>query len=104
MTFSGFPFLLGFLPLFLCGFAAAGRCSATAAKVWLIANVREGDAPLVQMGVKVGDDSLDVDGEGAVEPFAKTLPAKDGATVYLCTGTACQPPTHDAAKVKAMLK
>ena len=37
MTFSGFPFLLGFLPLFLCGFAAAGRCSATAAKVWLIA-------------------------------------------------------------------
>jgi len=42
--------------------------------------------------------------EGAVEPFAKTLPAKDGAMVYLCTGTACQPPTHDAAKIRDMLK
>ncbi len=41
---------------------------------------------------------------GAVEPFAKTLPAKDGATVYLCTGTACQPPTKDAEEVKKMLK
>jgi uncharacterized protein YyaL (SSP411 family) len=41
---------------------------------------------------------------GAVEPFAKTLPARDGATVYLCTGTACQPPTKDAEEVKKMLK
>ncbi len=41
---------------------------------------------------------------GAVEPFAKTLPAKDGPVVYLCTGTACQPPTSDAAKVKELLK
>ncbi|HXD00166.1 MAG TPA: thioredoxin domain-containing protein [Verrucomicrobiae bacterium] len=41
---------------------------------------------------------------GAVEPFAKTLPAKDGATVYLCTGTACQPPTKDAEEVKKLLK
>ena len=42
---------------------------------------------------------------GPVEPFAKTLPPKDGKpTVYLCTGTACQPPTHDGAKVKEMLK
>ena len=40
---------------------------------------------------------------GAVEAFAKTLPVKDGTRVYLCTGTACQPPTNDAAKVKAML-
>jgi uncharacterized protein YyaL (SSP411 family) len=40
---------------------------------------------------------------GAVEEFAKTLPAKDGAVVYLCTGTACQAPTSEAAKVKAML-
>jgi uncharacterized protein len=42
--------------------------------------------------------------KGAVEEFARTLPAKDGAVVYLCTGNACQPPTSDAAKVKAMLK
>jgi D-alanyl-lipoteichoic acid acyltransferase DltB (MBOAT superfamily) len=35
--FSGFPFLLGFLPLTLCGFAAAGRAGASAAKLWLIA-------------------------------------------------------------------
>src|SRR6185503_3075210 len=42
---------------------------------------------------------------GPVEPFAKTLPAKDGkATVYLCTGTACQPPTHDPEKVKSLLR
>jgi uncharacterized protein YyaL (SSP411 family) len=40
---------------------------------------------------------------GAVESFAKTLPAKDGATVYLCTGKACQAPTSDATKVKEML-
>jgi uncharacterized protein YyaL (SSP411 family) len=42
---------------------------------------------------------------GSVEPFAKTLQPKDGKpTVYLCTGNACQPPTHDAEKVKAMLR
>ena len=40
---------------------------------------------------------------GAVEPFAKTLPAKGGAAVYLCTGNSCQPPTHDAAKVRELL-
>lgn len=41
---------------------------------------------------------------GAVEPFAKTLPVKDGPVVYLCTGTACQPPTKDAARLKELLK
>ena len=41
---------------------------------------------------------------GAVEKFARTLPAKDGATVYLCTGNACQPPTNDPAKVLEMLR
>ena len=41
---------------------------------------------------------------GPVEAFAKTLPAKDGPVVYLCTGTACQPPTKDAARVKELLK
>jgi hypothetical protein len=41
---------------------------------------------------------------GAVEAFAKTLPAKNEATVYLCTGNSCQPPTSDAAKVKEALK
>jgi uncharacterized protein len=41
---------------------------------------------------------------GNVEPFAKTLPVKNGPTVYLCTGTACQPPTQDAEVVKQMLK
>ena len=42
--------------------------------------------------------------EGPVEPFAKTLPAKEGPVVYLCTGTACQPPTSDPENVKGMLK
>jgi uncharacterized protein YyaL (SSP411 family) len=37
---------------------------------------------------------------GAVEEFAKKLPAKDGPMVYLCTGTACQPPTQDAETIK----
>jgi hypothetical protein len=41
---------------------------------------------------------------GAVEPFARTLPAKDGAVVYLCTGKACQPPTNDAAALKNSLR
>jgi uncharacterized protein YyaL (SSP411 family) len=41
---------------------------------------------------------------GPVEPFAKTLPAKDGSVVYLCTGTACQPPTKETAKIKELLK
>jgi len=41
---------------------------------------------------------------GAVEEFARTLPTKDGPMVYLCTGNACQPPTGDPAKVKALLK
>ncbi|HEY0183950.1 MAG TPA: MBOAT family O-acyltransferase [Rhodopila sp.] len=37
MAFSGFPFLLGFLPLTLCGFAVAGRRGEAWAKSWLIA-------------------------------------------------------------------
>ncbi|MBM3832321.1 MAG: thioredoxin domain-containing protein [Verrucomicrobia bacterium] len=42
---------------------------------------------------------------GPVEAFAKTLPLDKGQpTVYLCTGTACQPPTHDPEQVKQMLK
>jgi uncharacterized protein YyaL (SSP411 family) len=42
---------------------------------------------------------------GPVESFAKTLPARDGQpTAYVCTGTACQPPTHDADRVKELLK
>lgn len=41
---------------------------------------------------------------GPVEPFARTLPAKDGPVVYLCTGKACQPPTSDAAVLKNALR
>ncbi len=36
---------------------------------------------------------------GAVEPFARTLPAKGGATAYVCSGTTCQPPTSDPAEM-----
>ena len=35
---------------------------------------------------------------GAVEAFAKTLPAKGEATAFVCTGKACQAPTS-AAKI-----
>jgi uncharacterized protein YyaL (SSP411 family) len=41
---------------------------------------------------------------GAVEEFAKTLPAKNEATAYFCTGSSCQPPTDDAAVLKELLK
>jgi uncharacterized protein YyaL (SSP411 family) len=41
---------------------------------------------------------------GAVEEFARTLPAKDGAVVYVCTGNVCRPPTSEASKVKDLLK
>ncbi len=40
---------------------------------------------------------------GPVEAFAKTLPVKEGPTVYLCTGTACQPPTKDPEKLKKLM-
>jgi uncharacterized protein YyaL (SSP411 family) len=41
---------------------------------------------------------------GAVEEFARTLPATDGPLVYLCTGTSCQPPTRDIAALKRLLQ
>jgi uncharacterized protein YyaL (SSP411 family) len=41
---------------------------------------------------------------GAVEDFARSLPGKTEAMVYLCTGQSCHPPTSDAAKAKEMLK
>lgn len=41
---------------------------------------------------------------GPVEEFAKTLPTKDAPVVFLCTGTACQPPTKDPKEVARMLR
>jgi uncharacterized protein YyaL (SSP411 family) len=41
---------------------------------------------------------------GAVEPFAKTLPTKDGPMVFLCTGKACLPPMSEVAKVRQLLR
>ena len=40
---------------------------------------------------------------GAVEEFARTLPAKNGPVVYLCTGKACQPPTADPREIPRLL-
>jgi hypothetical protein len=40
---------------------------------------------------------------GAVDPFARTLPANEGPVVYLCTGTACQPPSRDAETIRKFL-
>jgi uncharacterized protein len=40
---------------------------------------------------------------GAVDPFARTLPANGGPVVYLCTGTACQPPSRDAETIRKFL-
>jgi uncharacterized protein YyaL (SSP411 family) len=42
---------------------------------------------------------------GPVEPFARTLSPKDGRpTAYVCTGNACQPPTHDPARLSNLLR
>jgi uncharacterized protein YyaL (SSP411 family) len=41
---------------------------------------------------------------GPVEEFARSLPAKNGPVVYLCTGKACQPPASEAAKVRELLQ
>lgn len=41
---------------------------------------------------------------GAVEEFARTLPAKDGPLVYLCTGRSCQLPTGEPAQVAKSLR
>jgi uncharacterized protein YyaL (SSP411 family) len=40
---------------------------------------------------------------GAVEPFAKTLSAKNEATAYVCTGNTCQPPTSDVEILRQQL-
>ncbi len=41
---------------------------------------------------------------GPVEVFAKTLPMHGPAMAYVCTGTACQPPTDNAEKLATLLK
>jgi uncharacterized protein len=41
---------------------------------------------------------------GAVEAFARTLPATNSPVVYLCTGDSCRPPTQDAAQARDMLQ
>jgi uncharacterized protein YyaL (SSP411 family) len=40
---------------------------------------------------------------GTVEPFAKTLSAKNEATAYICTGNTCQSPTSDAETLRQQL-
>ncbi len=40
---------------------------------------------------------------GAVDPFTRTLPSDAGPIVYLCTGTACQPPSRDPQTIKRFL-
>jgi uncharacterized protein YyaL (SSP411 family) len=40
---------------------------------------------------------------GAVEEFARSLPVSSGATAFVCTGTACQPPVTETAKLRELL-
>lgn len=43
--------------------------------------------------------------QGPVEEFSKTLPKdKEKIVAYLCTGTACQPPTADPEKLKSLMR
>jgi len=48
-------------------------------------------------------DKVILGNAGAVGEFARSLPATNGAVVYLCAGNSCQPPTSNAAKVREML-
>jgi uncharacterized protein len=41
---------------------------------------------------------------GAVEPFARTLPAAERPLVYLCSGASCQPPTSDPVKIQELMQ
>ncbi|HEV2436296.1 MAG TPA: thioredoxin domain-containing protein [Verrucomicrobiae bacterium] len=41
---------------------------------------------------------------GAVEEFARTLPAQGDAVAYLCTGNACQPPTNQPEALRHLLR
>jgi uncharacterized protein YyaL (SSP411 family) len=42
---------------------------------------------------------------GAVEPFARTLSSGNASAVaYVCTGTACQPPTSDPDRLRELLR
>jgi uncharacterized protein YyaL (SSP411 family) len=41
---------------------------------------------------------------GAVEPFAKTLTAKDEPTAFICAGNSCQPPTSEPSQLKDLLR
>jgi hypothetical protein len=47
-------------------------------------------------------DKIVIGNTGAVEPFAKTLSSKELAA-FVCQGNACQLPTGEAAKLKALL-
>jgi len=49
-------------------------------------------------------DKIVLGNTGAVEEFARTLPAKDGPLVYLCTSQSCQPPTSDTTELRKMLE
>jgi uncharacterized protein YyaL (SSP411 family) len=42
--------------------------------------------------------------EGPVEPFAKTLKSDGKARAFICTGTACRPPTSEPAALRDLLK
>jgi uncharacterized protein len=42
--------------------------------------------------------------QGAVDPFARSLATRPGPMAYLCTGTACQPPTSDAAVLGRLVR
>jgi uncharacterized protein len=48
-------------------------------------------------------DKIILGNSGPVEEFARTLPARDGAVAYLCTGTTCQPPTNRPEELQRLL-
>jgi hypothetical protein len=41
---------------------------------------------------------------GAVEAFARGLPSKHEAAVYVCSGSSCQPPTGEPEKVRELVQ
>jgi uncharacterized protein YyaL (SSP411 family) len=48
-------------------------------------------------------DKVVLGATGPVEGVARSLPIAEEPLAYVCTGTACQPPTSDPAKLRQML-
>lgn len=67
--------------------------------------VGEPEEPLLSAGHSVYQPhKVILSNRGPVELFARTLPKSEKTTAYVCTGTACKPPTTEAEEVVKFLR